>query len=428
MPKWLILTGAVVILMASCRKETENKFPEVFIDSPYENQQFNVFDTIHVHVRMTDDVGLTTLKVQLLDLNMIPVLPQFMQSLSGVSQDISFDYVINNIRITSGNYVLSVEAHDASDYRRIYKTVYVTEAPLELQGFFVVTNTTPNVRIYKCDSSFNPAIWDQSVTDFTDMALSSYWQQVYINGQLTGSLRALSIDGSLPNWSLPAFPSTMPYWGPLSTNGLRLLISCPGPGQIRQLDESGNQEFFANTTNGFYPDHHLQVDNRIYVEQKEISSAAKKIVVYNVAGAAMQETNLTLDALAMFQKDNDQIYVIGNEAGQGSLLIYDFIMNGFWEPITLPAGSVLSAAQISGEILLIAMSNGNVYKFNYNPISLMIWGTGINPAQLRYDATSGSVISAEGSNVRIYNFNPFMLEQTIPFPDPVADLELWYNR
>jgi hypothetical protein len=74
------------------------------------------------------------------------------------------------------------------------------------------------------------------------------------------------------------------------------------------------------------------------------------------------------------------------------------------------------------------MNTGTIYKFTYAPVGLLTWASGINSSQLRYNEVDGNVFSAEGLNVRVYNYNPFLLQRTIAVADSVKDVELWFNR
>jgi hypothetical protein len=74
------------------------------------------------------------------------------------------------------------------------------------------------------------------------------------------------------------------------------------------------------------------------------------------------------------------------------------------------------------------MSDGNIYRFTYNPVGILTWATGVSPTALRYDDVNAEVYSAEGTNVKVYSYNPFVLQHTIAIPYAVSDLELWFNR
>jgi hypothetical protein len=417
------------LLISSCKKEVDENGPTLEWVSPNEGQQYNVFDSIHVYFRLSDERALEYWNVKLVNQQLVPVLPTISQNVSGQHSEVGFDYPIDNIRITSGLYYVMVEASDGKNISRIFRSVNITEAPLELKGIFAVTQPMPStVNLYKSDTTWAPSLLHQYSSDFSDLAVSNYWQQFYVAGSYFGQLRAESIDGQNPSWAQTPLASSNPYWGPMTVNGSSLWISVRGASQVRSLNESGTTTFHANADNNYYPVHHLKNGNRIFIEEKEISSSSRLMVVYSTAGAALQETPMNLDALTFFAKDADNLYVAGNDAGQGHLLIYDYATNGFWEPITLPAGLVTSACQLDTNTLVIGMDNGNLYRFTYSPVGLLSWASGINASQLRYDPAGDYIFTAEGSNVKIYDYNPFLLRQTISFPNVVADFELWYNR
>lgn len=398
--------------------------------SPADGSQYVIFDTIHIYVKMSDNDGLSNLKIRITDPNQSPVLPVIDQPVSGSTYEVVFDIPIDNIRITTGYYYVFADVTDIDGNRRsISRTIQITEIPRVLQGFFAAAQPSANsLNIYKADTSWTSSLWNQYTSDFADLAVSSYWQQVYMSGNITGPLRAESIDGETPGWSQNAFPNSLPYWGPVSIADRRLLVSVRGQSQLRSLDQAGAQGFFALTDNGFYPELQLQVGNRIFLEEKETAGSAIRMIVFSSSGGAIQQTPMTVDAMTIFPKDNDNLYVLGNEAGQGHLLIYDVAANGFWEPIALPAGTVTAAAQIDSTTLLIGMSNGTLYRFTYSPVGLLTWASGINTTQLRYDAVNDEVYSAEGTNVKVYSYNPFLLQHTVAFPETVKDIEVWYNR
>lgn len=424
---FLLLAGSFIL--TSCKKREDEEMPVIQIQSPANGFQANVFDTLHVSIHVTDNRVLSSMHVQLVTTQLVAVLPSVSIPVDGNSYDAVFDYIISNHRIASGNYYLSVDAYDGYNLARAYTNIYVTGIPRALNGFFAAAIPTPGtLNIYKGDTSWTASPFISYPSDFTDMAVSGYWQQVYTNGIFTGPLKATSIDGTTSGYSIQSIAGPTPYWGPLSVRDARLWVAYRSVGVFKSLDQAGTPNFTSATSTGFYPRLSLQSNDRVYTEQKDISSANVKMVVYSTAGGGLQEAPMSVDAVAMFEKDPDNIYVVGNTAGQGHLLLYDYVTNGFWEPITLPAATVICATQIDSNALLIGMNNGNVYKFTYNPVGLLTWASGINPTVLRYDDVNAEVYSAEGSNVNVYNYSAFALLHTIPIPYPVSDLELWFNQ
>jgi hypothetical protein len=429
MKRIIFLLFALPLALASCKKGEDEQLPVIQILSPANGSTADVFDTLHVSVHVSDNKQLENLRVQLVSTQMIPVLPAATFSMNGQSYDAVFDYIISNHRMASGNYYLSVEATDGNNTSRAYTNIYVTGVPRVLNGFFAATiPISGTLNIYKGDTSWNASLFTSYPSDFTDMAVSNYWQQVYTNGINTGPLKATSIDGSTTGFSIQSIAGPVPYWGPLAVRDARLWIAYRANNVFKALDQTGVPSFTSATDPGFYPELSLQWGNRVYTEQKDISSANARLVVYSTAGGGLQETPMSVDAIAMFEKDLDNIYVVGNTLGQGHLLIYDFTTNGFWEPIGLPAAAITCAAQVDSNTILIGMDNGNVYRFTYNPVGLLTWASGISPTALRYDDVNAEVYTAEGTNVKVYSYNPFALQHTIAIPYPVSDLELWFNQ
>ena len=440
---WLLVLGAylynmrrivpaVLFLAAvlfSCKKDHDEEFPVIVWNSPANGTHANVFDTLHLSLHVSDNAGLENLAVKLLDANQISVGVSASQALSGHAQDVTLDLPISNASLESGNYYLDAEVYDGHNLARSYIYISITAVPKQFKGFFAATLPLANaLKIYKTDTSWIPVLFSSPQSDFLDMEVSSYWQQVYSNGSLTGDLIATSIDGSTAGWSIHNIVNTNPYWGPMSISGSHLWVTYRSDDKIKSLDETGLSRASLNGDGGYYPIRTLQVGDKVFSEQKDITSSAEKLVVNNSNGPALQETILGINVISLFEKDANDIYVIGNNAGQGHLEMYDYTTNGMWEPILLPVGTVTSAAQVDSNTILIAMNTGTVYKFTYTPVGLLAWTNGINPTQLRYNSVDGEVLSAEGTDVKIYNYNPFSLTRTIAMPDTVRDLEVWYNR
>ncbi len=429
MNRIIFLLFAFALFFVSCKKEEDTESPFIEIQSPVNGFQANIFDTLQVRFFASDNVKLEHVRVQLVTTNLIPVGPADFIEVEGNSYSADFIHVISNHRIVSGNYYLAVEAFDGINTSKEYASIYVTGIPKRLNGFFAATIPTPGtLSIYKSDTSWNASLYESYPSDFTDMAVSAYWQQVYTAGIYTGPLKAFSIDGTSPAFSIQSISGPTPYWGPLAVKDARLWVAYPALGVFKSHDNTGMPNFNSPVDAGFYPGISLQSGSRLYTEQNDISSANVRMVVYTTAGGALKETAMSVDAVAMFEKDADNIYVVGNTLGQGHLLLYDYVTNGFWEPVSLPAAAVTSATQIDSNTLLIGMSNGTVYKFTYNPVGLLTWSSAINPTALRYDDVNAEVYSAEGLNVKVYNYNPFTLLHTVPIPYTVNDLELWFNK
>ncbi len=424
-----IFLFAFAIALFSCKKSEDSELPVITIQSPVNPFSANVYDTLHIRIHVSDNKNLETMHVNLVTTNLIPVLPSVSIPVSGNSQDVVFDYVISNFRIASGNYYLSVDVSDGTNLARAYSNIYVTGVPRTLKGFFAATIPIPGtLNIYKGDTSWTSSLFTSYSSDFSDMAVNNYWQQLVTDGITTGPLKATSIDGLTNGYSIQAISGPSPYWGALSVKDSRTWVSFHSSAFLKSIDANGVADFTTAADLNFFPYLTLQSGQLLFTEQRDISNANPKMVVYSLAGGALHETPISFTPIAMFERTTDEIYVLGNSGTQGYLMIYDNPTNGFWTPIALPNSTITCAAQVNANEINLGMNNGNVYRFTYNPVGLLVLASGINATAIKYDDINDEIYTAEGSNVNVYSHSPFVLQHTVPFPNVISDLELWYNR
>jgi hypothetical protein len=399
----LTLVLLCLIVLISCKKDEDTQPPAIEITSPVEGAQYDVGDTVHVILEIADDVALEDVQVKLTDVNLIPVMPTAIISASGESRTLEFDYFLDDISLLSGQYYIHATVHDAAgNNARDFTLLNITEVPLELKGVIAVTTLPGFVTIHKIDTSWISYSLGTFTGDFTDVAVSNYWQQVTMTGAVTGLARCIPL-GNYPGWTINPFPSTGSYWGKVIAHERDWLINYRADGVIKTCTWNGTISTSYNANSGYFFRNFNFSGDKLYADQVDATGSSRIIGVYVGGGGAIQQTVLSIDPIAILPRDETTVYVAGNTGGQGKLLIYDYDLNGTWEPVALPAGELLSAAEIDANTLLLAQ-------------------------QVRYDHAAGTVFTAEGSNVKQYDYPGTNVINQISLADSVRDVELWYNR
>lgn len=417
-----------MILFVGCKKDEDGNAPSVSIQQPTDGLQADVFDTIHVVLDLADDAELSYVELKLVDINLIGAMTIGTLTASGTSATLNADFVLDDITLSTGQYYILATVFDAAgNSSKDYAMIYVTEVPRELKGFFAVTTTPGFVTVYQVDTSWTSVQFGSYQGDFTDLAVSSWWQQVAYTGAYNGVFRCLSIDGNYAGWTLNPFPSAGPYWGNTITHGRDWLINYRDNGMLKTLTWSGTTSSINNANTGYYFRNFTHSGDKLFADMVDATGTSRILGVYISGGGAVQQSIMNLNSIALLPRDENTIYAVGNEAGQGKLLIYDYTSNGFWEPISLPAGQVLSACEIDPSTLLIAMDNGNIYKFTYSPVGLIAW-VSATARHVRYDEADWTVITCEGTSIKQYDYPLTGVLNQVVLPDTAADVELWYNR
>lgn len=414
------------VLLFACKKDEDETAPTVVIQQPTDGLQADVFDIIHVVVTVSDDVEMDDIEVKLVDINQIGAMPTAVIQTAGGT--LEFDYYLDDVTLATGQYYLQVTAHDAArNESKDFAMIYVTAVPRELKGVFAVTTVPGFVNLYSMDSTWTPVLSGTYQGDFTDLAVSHWWQQVGFSGAYTGMFRSFSLDGAYPGWTTNAFPSTGTYWGNVITHGRDWLVNFRADGLLKTLSRTGSVNSINNANSGHYFRNFVYSGDKLFADMVDATGTSRLLGVYVSSGGAIQQCVMNLDPVELLPRDETTIYAVGNWNGQGKLLIYDYDQNGFWEPIILPAGEILSACEIDPSTLLISMDDGNIYRFTYSPVGLISW-VAATAQHVRYDEAGGTVITCEGTAIKQYDY-PLtnVLEQAV-LSDTAQDVELWYNR
>lgn len=418
----------VVLFLASCKKDEDTQPPVIEITAPVDGAQYDVGDTIRVVMEIADDVELADVEIKLTDMNLVPVMPTAVLETSGDGGTLRVEYFLDDLSILSGQYYLHATVHDvARNNDKDFVSLNITEIPRELKGVIAVTTLPGFVTIHNIDTSWTAFSLGTHNSDFTDMAVNSYWRQVAMTGAVTGMARCISLDGAYAGWTVSPFPSSGPYWGNVLAHGRDWLINYRADGVIKTSTWNNTISTQYNANGGYFFRNFTFSGEKMFADMVDATGTSRLLGVYPDGGGATQQTVLNVDPVALLPRDENTIYIAGNQGAQGKLLVYDYGSNGTWEPIALPAGKILSAAEIDANTLLLSMDNGNIYKFTYTPVGILVWNA-VSAQHVRYDEAGATVITAEGSNIRQYDYPQTAIIDQISMSDSVRDIELWYNR
>ena len=423
----VLSTIALTFLLNSCKKEEDTQDPIVTITEPTGSIQVNVFDTIIIAADISEEMKLKSVQVKIVDENLIPALPAISISVSGNIFSFIQPYPIDEIHLESGYYFIQVSASDETNTTNAYHKIYITASPKERKGFYLISAKPNSVNVSFADNNFVISPKLSLTGDYSGSAISSYFQQLYTLGKYKGAFNAIDVKTHSVKWSVPVIQGSSPYFTSLINYDKMSYVSFY-EGRIQGYDHHQAIRFNATVAEGNFPLKSIKTANYLFSEQKEISSPKKKLVAYYNTGAGMQECLIYYDVVSFFEKDNNNIYVLGNDATKAFLEIYNITGNDTWPPYNITAGKILSAAQINSNVLLIGLDDNTVYKFQYNPIGLTPFITGINANNLVYDELNNEVIATSGNSLFKYSYATGILNLTAVHTDSIAAVHILYNK
>ena len=429
--KWLFSFFVLCFLFA-CKKEPDDIFgPKITFNSPSQNQFFNVMSSVTVNATIKDDTKITSVNVSLVDALDNPVHVSVSVPVSSPSMEVNMQYILNNIHLESGMYSIMITASDGKNDTKSYQPIYLGALPKVVKKVLVVSATsTSQTNLSSIDSAFTtmtPVHVFQG--DYIGSSASSYYQQGYVCGNYTGNLSCINLADNTIKFSVSSNPSAWPYFtGYFNTEKLTYVSKYDGT--VRGYDYTVAISYNAVAEAGFYIQHFCFNDGFMVSEEQDKTSAAKRLLVSYATGVAEQGMVLSQDVVTFCEMDPENVFMFGNNAGQGVIQLFDRLNNHIWNPYnsSLPAGSLLSAVEIDSNTYLIALSNGTIYKYEYQNSSLTPYLTGYTANKLKYDFENNEVYVVEANTVSTFDYPTKTFHHSIASTEPILDIHLVYNR
>jgi hypothetical protein len=417
--------------VSGCKKDEDTEGPSISIETPNENQLFNVFDVVHIKATATDENKLTEVNVSLVDQNYNQKHSIEQIAVSSPSTSFEHDYWLNNIHLPSGIYYIMVAASDGVNISKSYRRIVLNEIPTTVRRFLVCTSTgSSSTNVSVIDSTFSSLSPYTSFSgDFLGSGLSSYNQRFFSSGSFTGALNSYNLVNNTPGYTVAAVPSINPYFtGFYNTEQTTYVAKYDG--SIKGYNYGGGNIYSNASSDGYYTKQFCFVNGFLIAEQKYRTSSSKILVSHQPSGAALHQTALAQDVVALVEKNEDNVFLFGNIAGQGVIQLYDIPGNGLWNPYpgSLPTGSILSAVRINEDTYLIGMSNGNIYKYQYTSSGLTLFLPGFNAKKLILDPIQNILYVVESNLISRFAYPSMSPLSPMASAEPVLDFNILYNK
>jgi len=419
------------VFLFACKKDTDVTGPNIEINTPIENQTYNVLDAVTVTGSISDETEITSISISLVDAKQQSA--HIGISVSATSPNMSFNiqYLLDNIHLESGTYYIRVVASDGKNDTKKYRKIYLTAVPKVLQKIFVVSNINSSQTNWGyVDNTFSSIVPFSTFTgDYIGSSASDYYQQLFNCGNYTGSYTSYDLTTNLIKYSVPASISINPYFTGYSTSSNNTYVARYDE-FVKGYNYKGEAVYNAATINGYFAKHFIFNGGVMIAEQQDKIISNKILVTYYATGFPDVQTNLSQDVVAMCEKDNSNVFLFGNASGQGVLQLYNRIANNLWNPYPFPlaTGSILSAVKINSDTYLIGHSNGTVYKYQYQISSVTPYLTGYFAKQLKYDEFANKLYVVESNKITSLDYPTAGYLNSVNLGENVLDVHLLYNR
>ena len=424
-----LLLLAVVIVLPSCKKQTDTFGPQISIAAPYENQQYAMYEDIQVVANVCDDRKLSYIDISVTD-------PQFVTVIQGPTlnpenncREVNVSLPVDNIYLPSGDYYVLIRASDGVLETKMFRKIYITTLPKKLKYLVVVSKNAGQVHVSKIDSTFTLTPLKTLNMDYSGSTVSSDARQFYIAGRYNGDVQVFStIDWEL-QWSIPCIVSPpFPYFEAIDVHNKMLYISYRS-GKFEVYNANGGIIAQRTVDDACYPKTFTPSGNYLLSYQRNASAMLKYLMVYFTPSYAIQQKLLiNYEILDVLRKDNDNCLVFCNHVNYATIKLYTISSHSFWNAYTEMAGNITSVAQADQNTYLYISNNG-VYWYNYQNTSSVPVNSGPNIHHLVFDETTYHYYFSENYHtVKQFQFPNSTLQASVQVPDTIINILPVYNK
>lgn len=436
-----------IFFLLSCKKDKKDtQPPSVTWISPGSGQHFNMYDTIAVSATVVDNNHLAYINVTLTDLNHTPLQPSYAVPITSAGFTFNIRYVLSQYHLSSGTYLMQITADDGSNTVSSYQSIYITESPTLFWGFCtVLKNANQTINFIDTSSAnlsgtaFTPLTLLQA---YNGMKYGGYYQQLYVNGKGGMPFQAFYVQPQTINQSLAysanATTNQVDYTT-LYTDGTKPYVGFLNS-DVNTFDNSGaySTSYRLNDIN-YYPYLFTKTGNYgVGVYKSKIAPNPDKIVAFTSFGAFFQSIlvpSTNFKVVALFEKGNDSLYVLGNDANNNAQAYVYYPPNNAFSNALLnnntTIGSMLSAVKINGNYFIFS-SGSTIYSFQFQTASY-ISNIPVGAQKLAYQPKLNWLVAATGSTLNIYTVGTNSLTlipkaSSINCIDSIIDFEVITNK
>lgn len=409
-------------------KQKDDVLPMVSISSPSYGTTYSVLDTVSVEFEALDETHLASVTVNVVNADFIPVTNSVSVDMTSNSNMGSAQIILSNKLLETGTYYAVVTASDGSNEAKDYAQIKINALPKKRRSIFFSTSSgNGSDRITVIDSLFqNSSNWITASQDIKKISVNSLSDRLNLIGNFSTGILSYDIKGRSVVWGQDVFPlAQYPRYHDIFCDG-NTVFATTYDREVRSYGLSG--VLTMNLQTGVYRPETVYADaNYLLIELNLVGDNDHFVAVHSASTKALLWTlDVPMDVIAICPLQSDEVLLFGNDGQQARVLHYDIGNNGYWEPRQLPAGLVLDAVKMDGQMFAMAHENG-LYAYTYSPNYLNLIKAGTRYQDLCFDVDNGTILAASGSTLEEIS----LLGQTIHSfadADSITSIDVFYTR
>ena len=413
----------------ACKKENEGSIPVIEMISPSENTAYTLPDSIYVNVKISDSRNITSVKVQLVNEEYLPVLPAYFLNPNSPSTRIEKYYQLDPLIVKTGKYYLLIRAENESQFRNKYQPIMMTGLVSEFNQLLIITSPSDNileVSGLKLDGEPYPLF--EVDGDYSDSDIDNQSQQLFLAGKNKLNVAAYDINSGEERWR----QQDIAYMPMHNDNCLHfaknnILYTSFNDQHILGYDITGKITFDATIDLTDAPGTIVKHSEFVLVDIQKKNSSQPFIRTYSALTGAEKQSKLSLmQVIEFFSYSNDSVIVCGNEGDFGRIYSYDVQKNSNTDILYFDS-PIVCVEPIGFKKLLVGLEQGlsELDLITGIPVELQ---QEIGYSVIRYEKYAGRIFMVKDKQLFIYTYPEMEYQKTVTFSDTILDILLSYSK
>ena len=429
MRNWLLLL-LLLLAVFSCREDEVFTNIDIAINAPYESQSFVFGDTLKVEAHLNSSKTILNISLQVYNEDFVPAGTVLNIPCTSNTITIKEFYPLDTDYKYDGTYYLKLTAFNETGSSKFWRKIKINDISRILKGLTVHCKSNQASDFYYVDAlnqySVTPLFSKPTDVDFS--AVCNRPSLVFVSGSYFEPLEAIDPETGEVQFTIPAIHNPPePWFTGVQFVSDKLFVMYYN-GQIKLYYPNGSQFQTISPIGSLFPVYAEKTGNYyLVIRQNKIGLQYSLAVHYSSTTALKHSLNLSFTPLSVLPGPDNNFYVIGNQNGQGKIMVYNIEANSMWEPHSFPYGKIISVAGAEQGEMYIASENG-IYWYRYNDNSLTLF-SGMKVYRIKYESINKSLYFSTASQLYFtFSQTPQGIIPIASFQDSIQYFHLNYTR
>lgn len=421
--------AAWCLLLSSCR-EKDNEPPQVSILSPEFETGYSFGEWVDVRVSASDEEGLKEVLVSVTDLGgRIVVGPRRVVLSDDRSWEGEVTMHFNDIKVSSGSYVLRAKASDGSNESQDVLGVTLTGAPKMLERILVTRES--GALSTAMDSVWSGAWYPAGSWSgqFQKAAVNSWDQRIHLFGGTQDGIVTLAGTALNPlnQIQIPFGLSDELFEDVYVDESMHEVWTACRDGKIRRIGVSGT---VTSVFSAYFPKQVVSIGDYVYSFGENEQTVRRLEVYVKQTGQLIQSLPLYSEVRDLLPLSSpDQVLLVRNAPGEPSLIPY-FRQGNYldaWTPFNASPESPPLMACHSAAGIFVAYADG-VRRYSLNGTLAGESVATFTPVHMRYQEDNGALWMLESEALHRLSGSSLSVSATFPAGPDATQILLLYNK